>query len=113
MARLGVMAERLRALDPDDPDRYGLSERAPSGAGWTPVCAPSTLIAAMRTGTGGHLALSPAVAAATMAGSLGYAAAGRLAVAIAVTGQAYDAGPDSLTVQLNGEGLVERIAVRN
>ena len=62
---------------------------------------------------GDHLAISPAVAGARMAGSLGYAVAGRLAVALAVTGQAYDVGPDSLMVRLDDDGLIERIGVRN
>jgi hypothetical protein len=70
------------------------------------------VIAAMRSGDGEHLTISPAVAGARMAGSLGWAAAGRLGVAMAVTGQAYDVGPASLLLHLDDAGLVERIAVR-
>lgn len=116
------LSDRLSALTPDDPDRYAvtvLGPRAPVRAaqanltaGWWPVSPPVRLIDAMRSGHGRHLSISPAVAGATMIASLGYAAAGRLAVALAVTGRAYDTGPESLAVKLDQNGLVQRIAVR-
>jgi FhuF-like iron-sulfur protein len=62
---------------------------------------------------GDHLAFSPAVAGARMIGSLGYAVAGRLSVALAVTGRAYDVGPDSLAVRLDEDGLIEQVGVRS
>ena len=39
-------------------------------------------------------------------GALAAPVAGRLAVALAVAGQAYDVGPDSLMVRLDDQGLV-------
>jgi FhuF 2Fe-2S C-terminal domain len=113
VAQLG---ERLRALTPDDPDRYAVSElssaipaQSASAAGWLPV---GDVIPAMMAGSGEHLTISPAVAGARIAGSLGYAVAGRLAVAIALAGQAYDPGPGSLVLGLDDEGLVERVGIR-
>jgi hypothetical protein len=107
------LGRRLQALAPDHPDRYAVTA-LPAGTvldpGWQPVAG---VLPAMVACAGEHLAVSPAVAGARMAGSLGYAVAGRLAVALAVSGQAYDVGPDSLMVQLNDEGLIERIGVRN
>jgi hypothetical protein len=109
----------LQALTPGDPHRYGVSEfrssipvQPESDPGWKPVSASLALIEAMCSGSGKHLTISPALTGATISGNLGYAAVGRLAVALAVAGQAYDTGPDSLILRLTGEGLVEQIAVR-
>jgi FhuF 2Fe-2S C-terminal domain len=103
---VGLLAGRLRGLDPDDPGRYTVTDLV-QPRGWIP---PGQLIAVMMSGSGEHLTISPAVAGARMAGSLGYAVAGRLAVALAVAAQAH--GPDSLLFQVDDEGLVERVAVR-
>jgi hypothetical protein len=103
----------LQALAPDHPQRYAvtnLSGGSGPNADWLPIAG---ILPTMVACAGEHLSFSPAVAGARMAGTLGYAVAGRLAVAIAVTGQAYDVGPDSLMVRLDGAGLVERIGVRN
>ena len=67
----------------------------------------------MLSSTGPHHRNAPAVRGARLIGSVGYAAVGRLSVAIAVAGQAYDTGPDSLMLRLDEEGLVEQIAVRS
>lgn len=110
---LGRLGRRLQALAPDNPQRYAVTELSDPHAldpGWRP--APG-IVSAMVSCAGEHLSVSPAVAGARMAGTLGYAVAGRLAVAIAVTGQAYDVGPDSLLLRLDESGLVERIGVRN
>ena len=118
-APIRLLAARLRALTPGDPHRYGVSEFRSSipaqpepDRGWKPASAVPALIEIMRSGSGKHLTISPALAGATMSGNLGYAAVGRLAVALSVAGQAYDTGPDSLMLRLTGEGLVEQIAVR-
>lgn len=107
------LSRRLKALAPDTPQRYAvtdLSGESDLDPGWILA---SSAIPAMVACAGEHLSVSPAVAGAKMAGSLGYAVTGRLAVALAVTGQAYDVGPHSLMVRLDGDGLVERIGVRN
>jgi hypothetical protein len=107
------LGRRLQALSPDHPQRYGitdLSGRPGLEPGWLPTVGA---LPAMVACAGEHLRHSPAVAGARMAGTLGYAVAGRLAVSIAVTGQAYDVGPDSLMVRLDDSGLVERIGVRS
>jgi hypothetical protein len=113
---VGQLSERLRALTPDRPETYAICDLgaaipAPGrpNARWLSV---EEVIAAMTAGGGEHLTISPAVAGARMAGSVGYATAGRLAVALAVTGQAYDTGPDSLALRLDDEGLVAWIGVR-
>jgi FhuF 2Fe-2S C-terminal domain len=101
----------LGALYPEYPQAYTVDDLSTGRpAGW--VAVPGA-IAAMASGDGAHLGVSPAVAGARLAGSLGYAAAGRPAVALAVAGRAYDTGPDSLLVHLDGERLVDRIGVRN
>ena len=112
--RLGL---RLRALTPATPHTYSvvdLSAEAFTGSaarsGWLPV---TEALPAMLAGAGEHLCVSPAVTGARLIGSLGYAAAGRLAVALSVTGQAYDTGPGSLAVRLDDAGLIERIGVRD
>jgi hypothetical protein len=130
------LSRRLRALSPDDPDRYGVQGPVAAARGpvspstgsipvqypgapgelptdWLPVADPVAVIAEMCARKGEHLSISPAVAGARIAGSLGWAAAGRPAVALAVTGQVYDTGPASLLVRLTAAGLVERIAVRS
>jgi len=110
---VGRLGRRLQALAPDHPQRYAvtdLSGGSGPNADWLPMAG---LLPTMVACAGEHLSVSPAVAGARMAGTLGYAVAGRLAVAIAVTGQAYDVGPDSLMVRLDDAGLVERIGVRN
>jgi hypothetical protein len=106
------LGRRLRALSPDHPNRYSVTDLSGSGqdSGWLPIAA---VLPAMLAPAGDHLSHSPAVAGARMAGTLGYAVAGRLAVALAVTGRAFDVGPDSLLVRLDDDGLVERIGVRN
>jgi len=107
------LGRRLQALAPEDPQRYAvcaLSAGTLRDPGWQPV---TGVLPAMLGGSGDHLRVSPAVAGARIAGSLGYAVAGRLAVALAVSGQAYDAGPDSLMVHLDDEGLIDRVGVRN
>jgi hypothetical protein len=113
ISRVDRLGRRLRALVPDHPQRYAvtdLSGRSAVEHGWIRA---AHALPSMVAGAGDHLRVSPAVAGARMAGTLGYAAAGRLAVAIAVTGQAYDVGPQSLMVRLDDSGLVERIGVRN
>lgn len=109
VSRLG---HRLQTLDPEEPHRYAVTDLSGSvlEADWRPV---SGIVSAMVACAGEHLAVSPGVAGARMAGSLGYAVAGRLAVALAVSGQAYDVSPDSLMLRLDDSGLVERIGVRN
>jgi hypothetical protein len=110
ITRLG---RRLQFLTPDDPSFRAITDLADEetvDAGWVPM---SGVVNAMVACAGEHLSVSPAVAGARMVGSLGYAVVGRLAVALAITGQVYDAGPDSLMVRLDGSGLVERIGVRN
>ncbi|MBT0771331.1 hypothetical protein KIH74_20505 [Kineosporia sp. J2-2] len=67
----------------------------------------------MLASKGPHLNHGPAVLGARLIGSLGYAAAGRLGIAIAVAGQAYDTGPASLMMRLDDDGLVQQIAVRS
>jgi hypothetical protein len=107
------LGRRLQALTPDHPQRYAvtqLSAESDPGPEWLRIAG---VVPAMLSRAGAHLSLSPAVAGARMAGTLGYAVAGRLAVALAVTGQAFDVGPDSLMVQLDGDGLIERIGVRS
>ena len=106
------LGRRLKALTPDHPQRYAVTDLSGSASldpGWHPAI---DVLPAMVACAGEHLSVSPAVAGARMAGSLGYAVAGRLAVAIAVTGQAYDVGPGSLMVRLDDGGLIERIGVR-
>jgi hypothetical protein len=105
------LGRRLQALTPDHPQRYAVTDLSGASAldpGWH---AAIDALPAMVACAGEHLSVSPAVAGARMAGSLGYAVAGRLAVAIAVTGQAYDVGPGSLMVRLDDGGLIERIGV--
>lgn len=102
-----VLGRRLAALNPGYPDSYGVRVARPGGDWLT----PATVVAAMLRGAGDHLRLSPAVAGARLIGSLGYAALGRVGVAIAATGRAYSTAPETLLLQLGGEGLVERIAV--
>lgn len=107
------LGRRLQALTPDHPQRYAvtdLSAESDRDPEWLPIAG---VVPAMLSHAGEHLSLSPAVAGARMAGTLGYAVAGRLAVALAVTGQAFDVGPDSLMVRLDGDGLIERIGVRS
>jgi hypothetical protein len=107
------LGRRLRNLTPATPHSYSVSDlstEAASDAGWIPI---TDVLPAMLAGAGQHLCASPAVTGARLIGNLGYAAAGRLAVALSVTGQAYDTGPDSLSVQLDEAGLIERIGVRN
>jgi len=115
---------RLRSLDPENPDRYGMTDlsarfpladglaapRARTGERWVPVDEVVTL---MLAADAPHLRVSPAVAAARLIGSLAYAAAGRPAVAMAVAGQVYDTGPESLLLRLDDEGLVAEAGVRS
>jgi hypothetical protein len=111
------LGRRLRALTPATPHSYSVTDlSAEVGAGSTdgPAWIPVTeALEAMLAGAGEHLSASPAVTGARVIGSLGYAAAGRLAVALSVTGQAYDTGPDSLAVRLDDAGLIERIGVHS
>jgi hypothetical protein len=102
----------LTTLSPEYPQAYGVSDPGPDPVApdWVPV---SDVVAAMISGKGPHLGISPAVAGARLAGSLGYAVAGRPAVALAAAGRMYDTGPESLMMRLDDEGLVERIGVRN
>jgi FhuF-like iron-sulfur protein len=117
---LDRLARRLRALSPDDPELYTVTDlsgglgRTSSRSGLTPGWIPvAEAVPAMLACAGDHLAFSPAVAGARMIGSLGYAVAGRLSVALAVTGQAFDVGPDSLAVRLDEAGLIERVGIRS
>jgi hypothetical protein len=102
-----VLGRRLAALNPEYPDSYGIRVARPGGT-WL---SPATVVDAMLLGPGDHLRVSPAVAGARLIGSLGYAALGRVGVAIAVTGRAYSTAPDTLLLRLDDEGLVDRIAV--
>ncbi|GLY26949.1 (2Fe-2S)-binding protein [Kineosporia sp. NBRC 101731] len=107
-----LLAERLRTLDPDRPHSYAAehySRVSQSGPWFT----PREVIEAMLASDGPHHGYGPAVVGARLIGSLGYAAAGRLGIAIATTGQAYDVSPDSLMLRLDEDGLVEQIAVRS
>lgn len=106
-----ALAGRLRALNPLSPYAYSANRLDRAGPGtWL---GPDEVMAAMLTSNGEHHRFGPAVRGARLAGSLGYAAAGRPAVAIAVAGQVYDPGPDSLVLRLDDAGLVDRIAVRS
>ncbi len=105
------LSRRLQALTPENPHSYAvtdLSTGLDQNSGWVPIVG---VLPTMLARAGDHR--SPAVTGARLAGTLGYAVAGRLAVALAVTGRAFDVGPDSLMVQLDDDGLVERIGVRN
>lgn len=102
-----VLGRRLAALNPEYPDSYGVRVARPGGAWLT----PAAVVAPMLQAPGDHLRVSPAVAGARLIGSLGYAALGRVGVAIAATARAYSTAPDTLLLQLDDEGLVERIAV--
>ncbi|MDP9826439.1 (2Fe-2S)-binding protein [Kineosporia succinea] len=107
-----LLAQRLTELDPESPHAYAAWPfgEVPERGRWI---TPREVIEAMLTSEGPHLRHGPAVTGARLIGSLGYAAAGRLGVAIANTGQAYDTGPDSLVLRLDDEGLVAQIAVRS
>lgn len=109
---IALLAERLTALDPESPHAYAAMEFGHVGAGENWVT-PREVMEVMLASSGPHHDFGPAVLGARLIGSVGYAAVGRLAVALAVAGQAYDSGPDSLMLRLDEEGLVTQIAVRS
>jgi hypothetical protein len=100
------LAERLAALSPSyaAPDYASVQ----ADANWF---TPREVMEVMLASDGPHQRVGPAVRGARLAGSVGYAAVGRLGVALAVAGQAYDCGPDSLMLRLDKEGLVDQIAL--
>lgn len=121
----------LRQLAPDFPDLYSVTDlsdgshlghgshvdngtelgtRTTAGSPWLTA---GDVVAAMAARKAGQVGSSPAVAGARLAASLGYAVAGRPAVALAVAGRSYDTGPGSLLLRLGDEGLIEGIGVRN
>jgi hypothetical protein len=109
---VNLLAQRLAALNPQSPYAYAAPDfqSLPAADSWFTV---REVLPAMITSDGPHHRHGPAVRGARLIGSLGYAAVGRLAVAIAVAGQAYVTGPESLMLRLDEEGLVEQIAVRS
>ena len=110
---VALLAQRLAALNPQSPHVYAAPDfhDVPPTDSWLTV---REVLPIMITSAGPHHQYGPAVRGARLIGSLGYAAVGRLAVAIAVAGQAYDTGPESLMLRLDEEeGLVEQIAVRS
>ncbi len=109
---VAILAQRLAALAPDSPYAYAAPDfhDVPPGNSWLTV---REVLPVMISSDGPHHHHGPAVRGARLIGSLGYAAVGRLSVAIAVAGQAYSTGPESLMLRLDEEGLVEQIAVRS
>ncbi|MCE0534489.1 hypothetical protein LWF15_03120 [Kineosporia rhizophila] len=107
-----LLADQLRALTPDTPHSYAAPDfaRVPQSPDWF---TPREVTQSMLASEAAHTQVGPAVFGARLAGSLGYAAVGRLAVALAVAGRAYDTGPDSLMLRLDEEGLVAQIALRS
>ncbi|GAB3241375.1 hypothetical protein [Kineosporia babensis] len=103
-----LLAQQLTILDPGYA-ALAFDQIGPGSQWFT----PREVMQAMLASRASHTQAGPAVMGARLAGSLGYAAAGRLGVAMAVAGRAYDTGPDSLMLRLDEDALVAQIAVRS
>lgn len=107
--------ERLRTVLPGFPDVYAVDAGAPAGPGWhrlDAVLADGTVArwcADARRPDGS----AAAVAAVRVVGMLAHAVLGRLTAALALDRRAHDVSAANLAVHLDGDGWVDRVAVRD